>query len=61
MSICTLMLTGGTFREEARVNIRHKNSSLKSAELSTKEHSCDKDEKELVVWLLWFEYGIFPI
>ena len=52
------MLAGGTVREEARVNIKHKNSFLKSAELSTKEHSCSKDEKELLVCLLWFEYEI---
>lgn len=50
-------------RSNTKVGIGHKNGSLKSAELSTREFSHDmdlKDEKELVVCLLWFEYDIFP-
>lgn len=61
MSTGTLLPAGGTVRDKARVNIRHRNSFLKSSELSTKEPSCDKDGKELVVWLLWFECGISPL
>lgn len=50
-------------RSTPRADTRHKNSFLKSAELSTGSFSCDvdlKNEKELVVCLLWFEHGIFP-